>query len=107
MSNSSRVPGLPVTSCPTRSGLDQLRGTHPRWGPCRLLYELGKAWVRPLPSRSTDFLNDAGPFATIEAAEAAVAGWHHEYNHDRPHQSLDMATPPPGSGHDRQTRMMH
>jgi len=82
-----------VTSCPTRSGLDQLRGTHPRWGPCRLLYELGKAWVRPLPSRSTDFLNDAGPFATIEAAEAAVAGWHHEYNHDRPHQSLDMTTP--------------
>ena len=41
----------------------------------------------------TDFLNDAGPFATIEAAQAAVDGWRHEYNHDRPHQSLDMATP--------------
>ena len=31
----------------------QLRGTHPRWGPRRLLYELGKARVSPLPSRST------------------------------------------------------
>jgi hypothetical protein len=41
----------------------------------------------------TDFLNDAGPFATIEEAQAAVEAWRHEYNHDRPHQSLDMATP--------------
>jgi transposase InsO family protein len=41
----------------------------------------------------TDFLNDAGPFASIEHAQAAVDGWRHEYNHDRPHQSLDMATP--------------
>jgi Integrase core domain len=41
----------------------------------------------------TDFLNDAGPFASIEQAQAAVDGWRHEYNHDRPHQSLDMATP--------------
>jgi hypothetical protein len=41
----------------------------------------------------TDFLEDAGPFATIEAAQAAVDAWRHEYNHDRPHQSLDMATP--------------
>ena len=40
-----------------------------------------------------DFLNDAGPFATIEAAQAAVDAWRAEYNHDRPHQSLDMATP--------------
>ena len=31
----------------------QLRGGHPRWGPRRLLYELGKAKVSPLPSRST------------------------------------------------------
>ena len=29
------------------------RGAHPRWGPRRLLYELGKAKVSPLPSRST------------------------------------------------------
>jgi transposase len=31
----------------------QLRGAHSRWGPRRLLFELGKAGVSPLPSRST------------------------------------------------------
>src|SRR5258708_7688764 len=31
----------------------QLRGAHPWWGPRRLLFELGKARVSPLPSRST------------------------------------------------------
>jgi transposase InsO family protein len=41
----------------------------------------------------TDFLNDAGPFATVEDARSAVDAWRREYNHDRPHQSLDMATP--------------
>jgi Integrase core domain len=41
----------------------------------------------------TDFLADAGPFATIEDAQAAVDAWRAEYNQDRPHQSLDMATP--------------
>src|SRR5262245_1503659 len=29
------------------------RGAHPRWGPRRLLFELGKAKVSPVPSRST------------------------------------------------------
>jgi transposase InsO family protein len=41
----------------------------------------------------TDFLNDAGPFASIAAAQAAVDAWRREYNTERPHQSLDMATP--------------
>jgi hypothetical protein len=41
----------------------------------------------------TDFLADAGPFATIGQAQAAIDAWRHEYNHDRPHQSLGMATP--------------
>ena len=31
----------------------QLRSAHPRWGPRRLQYELGKARVTPVPSRST------------------------------------------------------
>ena len=52
----------------------------------------------------TDFLNDAGPFASIEAAQAAVDAWRQEYNTDRPHQSLDMATPAerfrPSAGND-------
>jgi hypothetical protein len=41
----------------------------------------------------TDFLNDAGPFASVSDAQAAVDKWREEYNHSRPHQSLDMATP--------------
>jgi transposase InsO family protein len=41
----------------------------------------------------TDFLNEAGPFATIGEAQTAVDAWRQEYNYDRPHQSLDMATP--------------
>jgi transposase InsO family protein len=41
----------------------------------------------------TDFLNDAGPFESIEKAQAAVDAWRAEYNHERPHQSLGMATP--------------
>ena len=36
---------------------------------------------------------DPGPFATIAAAQAAVDAWRAEYNTERPHQSLDMATP--------------
>ena len=31
----------------------QLGGAHPRWGPRRLQFELGKAGVSPVPSRST------------------------------------------------------
>src|SRR5258708_4191469 len=40
-----------------------------------------------------EFLDDAGPFASIEEAQAAVDAWREEYNHRRPHQSLDMACP--------------
>ena len=31
----------------------ELRRTHPRWGPRRLVHELGRLGVAPLPSRST------------------------------------------------------
>ena len=31
----------------------QLRTDHPRWGPRRLVHELGRAGVDPVPSRST------------------------------------------------------
>ncbi len=40
-----------------------------------------------------EFLNEAGPFASIEEAQAGVGKWQEEYNHRRPHQSLDMACP--------------
>jgi transposase InsO family protein len=42
-------------------------------------------------------LNVHGPFADIEDAQAAVDTWRKEYNADRPHQSLAMAIPQPGS----------
>lgn len=40
-----------------------------------------------------DFLNDAGPFETVDAAQAAVDRWVEQYNTDRPHQGLDPKTP--------------
>jgi transposase InsO family protein len=41
----------------------------------------------------TEFLSESGPFASISEAQKAVDGWREEYNHRRPHQSLDMAAP--------------
>lgn len=38
-------------------------------------------------------LDETGPFATIEAAQASIDEWVHAYNTQRPHQSLDMAVP--------------
>ncbi len=40
-----------------------------------------------------EMVDDAGVFADIEAAQAAVDGFREEYNTRRPHQSLGMATP--------------
>jgi hypothetical protein len=41
-----------------------------------------------------ELLDPHGPFDSLEAAQTAVDVWHMEYNTARPHQSLDMATPP-------------
>ena len=40
-----------------------------------------------------DFLADAGPFESVEQAQAAVDAWVREYNTDRPHQALDDKVP--------------
>jgi len=40
-------------AAPVEALLVQLRTDHPRWGPRRLLHELGRAGVDPVPSRST------------------------------------------------------
>ncbi|WP_441347023.1 integrase core domain-containing protein [Rhodococcus sp. 15-725-2-2b] len=40
-----------------------------------------------------ELLEEVGHFATIEAAQLALDEWVHSYNTQRPHQSLDMATP--------------
>ncbi|ORI13649.1 IS481 family transposase [Rhodococcus sp. 1168] len=40
-----------------------------------------------------EFLDEAGAFADIVAAQAALDEWVHAYNTIRPHQSLEMAPP--------------
>jgi hypothetical protein len=40
-----------------------------------------------------DFLDHAGPFISLEQAQAAVDGWVADYNTDRPHQGLDEKLP--------------
>ena len=40
-----------------------------------------------------ELLDLAEPFVDLPSAQAAISAWVHTYNYDRPHQSLDMATP--------------
>jgi transposase InsO family protein len=40
-----------------------------------------------------DFLDDADPFESVAAAQAAVDGWVIDYNAERPHQGLDPRRP--------------
>src|SRR5262249_55374222 len=40
-----------------------------------------------------EFLSDHASFADLADARARLDSWVEDYNHHRPHQSLDMATP--------------
>jgi transposase InsO family protein len=40
-----------------------------------------------------ELLDHVAPFGSLPVAQAAIDAWLHTYNHQRPHQSLDMATP--------------
>ncbi|HEY5986654.1 MAG TPA: integrase core domain-containing protein [Streptosporangiaceae bacterium] len=40
-----------------------------------------------------ELLDHVAPFESLAAAQDAIDGWVHSYNHARPHQSLGMATP--------------
>jgi transposase InsO family protein len=40
-----------------------------------------------------ELLDHVAPFESLAAAQDAIDGWVHAYNHQRPHQSLGMATP--------------
>ena len=61
-------------------------------------------WHRTL---RRELLDPAGPFADLPSAQAAISAWVHGYNHARPHQALDMATPAslfrPGTPQERDT----
>ncbi|WP_063820467.1 IS481 family transposase [Nocardia aobensis] len=41
----------------------------------------------------TEFLDHVAPFESIAIAQEAIDGWIAAYNHQRPHQALDMAAP--------------
>ena len=60
-------------------------------------------WHRTL---RRELLDASGPFADLPSAQAAISAWVHAYNHARPHQALDMATPAslfrPGVSPDRE-----
>jgi transposase InsO family protein len=60
-------------------------------------------WHRTL---RRELLDTAGRFADLPSAQAAISAWVHAYNHARPHQALDMATPAslfrPGVSPDRE-----
>jgi transposase InsO family protein len=40
-----------------------------------------------------ELLDSVAPFESLAVAQQAIDGWVSSYNHHRPHQSLDMATP--------------
>jgi hypothetical protein len=40
-----------------------------------------------------ELLDHVAPFESLETAQAAIDGWVHAYNHQRPHQALEMAVP--------------
>jgi transposase InsO family protein len=40
-----------------------------------------------------ELLDSVAPFESLAVAQRAIDGWVSAYNHHRPHQSLDMATP--------------
>ena len=50
----------------------QLRTAHPRWGPRRLVHELGRAGVVPVPSRSTRWRRSTG---SIRGGGRDGSGW--------------------------------
>lgn len=39
-----------------------------------------------------ELLDDVEAFESLDAAQDAISEWVHEYNHSRPHESLDVAT---------------
>jgi transposase InsO family protein len=44
-------------------------------------------------SLRAEFLDHVAPFESLEAAQDGIDGWVHAYNHQRPHQALDMGVP--------------
>lgn len=105
-----RIHGVPAEVL-TDNG-KQFTGRYTRPRPPEVLFErvcrengIGAKLTKPYSPTTTgkierwhrtlrrELLDDCGPFASLAAAQAAVSEWVQTYNHLRPHQALDMATP--------------
>lgn len=105
-----RIHGVPAEVL-TDNG-KQFTGRYTRPRPAEVLFEricrengIGAKLTKPYSPTTTgkierwhrtlrrELLDDCGPFASLAAAQAAITEWVHTYNHLRPHQALDMATP--------------
>ncbi|MEU3462947.1 IS481 family transposase [Streptomyces sp. NPDC006733] len=90
----------------------QFTGRHTRPQPVEVLFEricrengISQRLTKPRSPTTTgkierfhrtlreEFLDHTTPFASLAAAQEAIDGWVHAYNHQRPHQALDMVTP--------------
>jgi hypothetical protein len=64
-----------------------------RYGvPSEVLTDNGKQFTGRHVRRA-ELLDHVSPFGSVQAAQEAIDGWVHGYNHARPHQALDMAVP--------------
>ncbi|MFB9593730.1 IS481 family transposase [Streptomyces racemochromogenes] len=105
-----RIHGVPAEVL-TGNG-KQFTGRYTRPRPAEVLFErvcrengIGAKLTKPYSPTTTgkierwhrtlrrELLDDCGPFAALAAAQAAISEWVQTYNHLRPHQALDMATP--------------
>jgi transposase InsO family protein len=90
----------------------QFTGRHMRPQPVEVLFErvcrengITQRRTRPRSPTTTgkierwhktlraELLDHVAPFGSLQAAQEAIDGWVHAYNHVRPHQVLDMAVP--------------
>jgi integrase-like protein len=90
----------------------QVTGRHTRPQPVEVLFErvcrengITQRLTRPRSPATTgkierwhktlrrELLDHVAPFESLAAAQDAIDGWVHAYNHARPHQSRGMATP--------------
>jgi transposase InsO family protein len=90
----------------------QFTGRHMRPQPVEVLFErvcrengISQRLTKPRSPTTTgkierfhktlraELLDHVLPFASVASAQEAVDGWVHGYNHQRPHQALEMAAP--------------
>jgi transposase InsO family protein len=90
----------------------QFTGRHMRPQPVEVLFErvcrengISQRLTKPRSPTTTgkierfhktlraELLDHVAPFESLAAAQEAIDGWVHAYNHARPHQALDMSVP--------------